>query len=141
MKSILLVGLLGLISLPTWAQSTQFQKNNEWLETQLNTLLGPEDKKEVQFRFADCDARMEAKTTGEGTNFSFSVGCQMADIEKVSYKKDGKEYTIQLALKDKSKDEEMEDISFSLATTDEKMIKEIKRRLEANIAECKSLRK
>ncbi len=122
------------------AQSQTFRQNNLWLEKQLNALT--HDKKDKSqnpvFSLKDCEADMKIKTNDEGFNFGMSFGTTLDAIERVAYEKEKDNYTLRL-IPYKSK-ENSNQYNFSLATDDEKLVKEIKRRLEANIAECRKMK-
>lgn len=122
------------------AQSQTLEQNNLWLEKQLNTLT--HDKKDKSqnpvFSLKDCEADMKIKTNDEGFNFGMSFGTTLDAIEKVTYEKEKSNYTLRLVpYKSKENDNQY---SFSLATDDENLVREIKRRLEANIAECRKMK-
>jgi hypothetical protein len=121
MKVLFLIILL-LTSLSGFSQSKALKGNNQWLEQHLNSLVFKEGSENARFRFDDCDARMEVMAKGDnGFNMGMNFGCTLSQIEKVSYQKKGDAY-----------------LSFSLSTTDEKLMQEIKKRLETSIAACKS---
>ncbi len=126
------------------AQSQTFEQNNLWLEKQLNALT--QDKKDKSakpvFRLDGCNADMKIKTNDEGFNFGMSFGTTLDAIKRVDCEKDKGGYTLRL-IPLKSGDESGEEdgeYSFSLKTDDEKLVKEIKRRLEANMAECRKMK-
>ena len=125
-------------------QSQTFERNNLWLEKQLNALT--QDKKDKSskpvFRFDGCNADMKIKTNDEGFNFGMSFGTTLNAIKRVDCEKAKGGYTLRL-IPLKSGDESGEEdgeYSFSLKTDDEKLVKEIKHRLEANIAECRKIK-
>jgi hypothetical protein len=136
MKVQFLIIFLLFISLSGFSQSKALKGNNQWLEHHLNSLVFKEGSENARFRFDDCDARMEVMAKGDnGFNMGMNFGCTLSQIEKVSYQKKGDAYQLNLQMK---KEEENDNLSFSLSTTDEKLMQEIKKRLETSIAACKS---
>lgn len=138
MKNLLLTSLLAMTALTGYSQSTALQSNNQWLEQQLNHLTFKEGNDHARFRFDDCDARMEVTAKSDnGFNMGFNFGCALSQIEQVSYSKakSGSAYQLNLQMKENQKND---NLSFSLSTSDEKLMEEIKKRLETSIAACRS---
>jgi Fe-S cluster biogenesis protein NfuA len=120
-----------------YAQSKALQQNNEWLEKNLNGLIAKDGSDNTRFRFDDCDARMEIEVKEkDGFNLGMNMGCSLSQIEKVSYQKEGNSYKLKLHMKEEAKNDSF---SFSVSTDDEKLMREIKQRLETSIATCKSM--
>ena len=136
MKFLPLTFLL-LVTLASYGQSKALQQNNQWLEKQLNGLMAKEGSDNPRFRFDDCDARMEIGVKEkDGFNLGMNMGCRLSQIDKVSYQKDGEAYKLKLHMKEEEKNDSF---SFSVSTVDEKLMQEIKKRLETSIAACKSM--
>ncbi|MBC8112046.1 MAG: hypothetical protein H7Y04_13375 [Verrucomicrobia bacterium] len=136
MKKLFVLCSLLFVTKAIFAQSTAFKQNNIWLEKQLNA-LGKDKDDNAGFRFRDCEASLEIKDKDSG--FNMSMGTSLDGIKTVLYTKEKDGYTLKL-LPDKF-EKNNNSYSFSLKTDDEKLMQEIKRRLEANIAECKKLKK
>ncbi len=147
MKKVFLTGLFFVAVQAAFSQSASLKQNNQWLEKNLNALVGDKDKSKDNvnpvFRFNDCDAKMEIGTkTDGGFNFGMNFGTTLDQIERVSYQKEDKGYKLNLHMKpDKDEKENGGKMDFSLSTSDENMMKEIKKRLETSIAACKSMKK
>ncbi|MDJ1481838.1 hypothetical protein QNI16_15160 [Cytophagaceae bacterium YF14B1] len=87
------------------AQSPALQKNTQWLEKMLNTLVKEDNKKSGEketkpdFKFTNCQMAMNVVTDNKEDNFSmgFHLNWLLKDVTKVSYKKekDGN-YTLML---------------------------------------------
>jgi hypothetical protein len=136
MKLLSLTFLL-LTTLFGYGQSKALQQNNQWLEKNLNGLIAKDGNDNTRFRFDDCDARMEIGVKEkDGFNLGMNMGCSLSQIEKVSYQKDGGAYKLKLHMKEEEKNDSF---SFSVSTDDEKLMQEIKKRLETSIATCKSM--
>jgi hypothetical protein len=137
MKLLSLTALLLLSTLAGYGQSRALQQNNQWLEKHLNELVAKEGDNSPRFRFDDCDARMEIGVKEkDGFNLGMNMGCNLNQIEKVSYEKNGSSYNLKLHMKEEEKNDSF---SFSLSNADEKLMQEIKKRLETSIAACKSM--
>ena len=137
MKLLSFTFLLLLVSLVGYGQSKALQQNNQWLEKNLNGLIAKDGNDNARFRFDDCDARMEIGVKEkDGFNLGMNMGCSLSQIEKVSYQKDGGAYKLKLHMKEEEKNDSF---SFSVSTDDEKLMQEIKKRLETSIATCKSM--
>ena len=134
MKIPLLVNTFLTLTCSLAAQSQTLPQNNQWLEKRLNQLT--QDKKDdpTLFHFRDCQAKMEIKTGEEGMNFSMSLACNWNEIKRVSYQKEGEQYKLTFDIQNEGK--EVNNFSFSLKTSDEKLVKEIKRRVEQNRQQC-----
>ena len=138
MKLLSLTALLLLTTFCGYGQSKALQQNNQWLEKHLNDLTFKEGSDNARFRFDDCDARMEIGVKEkDGFNLGMNMGCSLNQIEQVSYAKEKEGYQLKLRLKKEESDDN--NLSFSLSTTDEKLMQEIKKRLETSIAACKSM--
>ncbi len=136
MKPLSLTALLLLVALAGYGQSKSLQQNNQWLEKHLNDLVAKEGENTPRFRFDDCDARMEIGVKEkDGFNLGMNMGCSLSQIEKVSYQKEGGSYKMKLHMKEEEKND---GFSFSFSNADEKLMQEIKKRLETSIAACKS---
>lgn len=137
MKTLFAAAFLLLTALSGHGQTKTLRQNNEWLEQHLNNLVFKEGGDNARFRFDDCDARMEIGVKEkDGFNMGMNFGCALSQIEQVSYRKEDEGYQLKLRLKKEEADDN--NLSFSLATTDEKLMQEIKQRLETSIAACKS---
>jgi hypothetical protein len=137
MKLLSLTALLLLVTFAGYGQSKALQQNNQWLEKHLNELVAKEGEDTPRFRFDDCDARMEIGVKEkDGFNLGMNMGCSLSQIEKVSYHKDGASYKMKLHMKEEEKNDSF---SFSFDNADEKLVQEIKKRLETSIAACKSM--
>jgi hypothetical protein len=137
MKLLSLTLLLLLTTLAGYGQNKALQQNNQWLEKHLNDLVGKEGSDNTRFRFNDCDARMEIGVKEkDGFNLGMNMGCSLSQIQKVSYQKNGSSYNLKLHMKEEDKNDSF---SFSVTTDDEKLVQEIKKRLETSIAACKSM--
>ena len=137
MKLLSLTALLLLVTLAGYGQSKALQQNNQWLEKHLNELVAKEGEDAPRFRFDDCDARMEIGVKEkDGFNLGMNMGCSLSQVEKVSYEKSGSSYKMKLHMKE---DEKNDGFSFSFSKADEKLMQEIKKRLETSIAACKSM--
>ncbi|MBD0259071.1 MAG: hypothetical protein ICV83_25410 [Cytophagales bacterium] len=137
MKILSFAFLFLLVSLAGYGQSKALQQNNQWLEKNLNGLIAKDGNDNARFRFDDCDARMEIGVKEkDGFNLGMNMGCSLSQIEKVSYQKAGDSYQLKLHMKEEEKNDSF---SFSLSTDDEKLMQEIKKRLETSIAACRSM--
>jgi len=137
MKLLSLTALLLLSTFCGYAQSKALQQNNQWLEKHLNDLVAKEGENTPRFRFDDCDARMEIGVKEkDGFNLGMNMGCSLSQIEKVSYQKSGSTYKMKLHMKEEEKND---GFSFSFSNADEKLMQEIKKRLETSIAACKGM--
>jgi len=137
MKLLSLTALLLLTTFCGYGQSKALQQNNQWLEKHLNDLVAKDGNDNARFRFDDCDARMEIGVKEkDGFNLGMNMGCSLKQIDKVSYQKDGDSYKLKLHMQEAEKNDSF---SFSVSTSDEKLMQEIKKRLETSIATCKSM--
>jgi hypothetical protein len=137
MKLLFIPAFLLLAAFSGYAQSKAIKQNNQWLEQHLNNLVFKEGSDNARFRFDDCDARMEIGVKEkDGFNLGMNMGCSLSQIEKVSYQKAGDSYQLKLHMKEEEKNDSF---SFSVSTDDEKLMQEIKKRLETSIATCKSM--
>lgn len=137
MKLLLIPAFLLLTALSGYGQGKALKQNNQWLEQHLNNLVFKEGSDNARFRFDDCDARMEIGVKEkDGFNMGMNFGCTLSQIEQVSYRKEDAGYQLKLRLKKEENDDD--NLSFSLSTTDEKLMQEIKKRLETSIAACKT---
>ena len=137
MKRLSFTFLFLLAALCGYAQSKALQQNNQWLEKNLNGLVAKDGNDNARFRFDDCDARMEIGVKEkDGFNLGMNMGCSLSQIDRVSYQKEGDSYNLKLHMKEEEKNDSF---SFSLSTADEKLMQEIKKRLETSIAACKSM--
>jgi hypothetical protein len=129
MKRLSFTFLFLLAAYGGYAQSKALQQNNG--------LVAKDGNDNARFRFDDCDARMEIGVKEkDGFNLGMNMGCRLSQIDRVSYQKAGDSYNLKLHMKEEEKNDSF---SFSLSTGDEKLMQEIKKRLENSIAACKSM--
>ncbi|MBC7923520.1 MAG: hypothetical protein H7Z75_20775 [Ferruginibacter sp.] len=134
MKSLLILNTFLALTYSLAAQSQTLPQNNQWLEKQLNLLTKDKKDDPSLFRFQDCQAKMEIKTGEEGMNFGMSLACNWNEIKQVSYRKEGGQYKLTFDIQNAGK--EVNNFSFSLKTSEEKLVQEIKKRVEQNRQHC-----
>jgi len=167
MKKILLILSLLTSSTLIFAQSG-LKANTDWLTTHLNKLVVDNDDKQLNlngkkskpvFSFAGNKMLMNLSAKDKGFSMGFNVSWSLKDVRKVSYKKEkdgnyklvldvpadrvkvdlgfGKDNNIggSFNVKDDEKDNHT---SFTLATKDENVVKEITQHFESAIREARN---
>ncbi|GAB2551110.1 hypothetical protein [Spirosoma aerophilum] len=149
----LFVGMSLLLALTTHAQT--LANNTDWLKQHLNSLVtDKEDNVTPIFNFSDCQMMMAVDTKEDGIAVKMNMNWPLKEIKKVSYKPaGGGKYTLLLDIpgdkvkgkmkvgifskKIRSKGEDGHS-SFTLNTTDEKLVQEMKQRFDNAISQCRS---
>lgn len=166
MKKLLLTLSLFSCSTFIFAQST-LKANTDWLTTHLNKLVINDDDKQLNvngnkskpvFSFAGNKMLMDISAKDKDFSMGFNISWSLKDVRKVSYKKEkdgnyelvldvpadrikvdlgfGKDNTIggSFNVKDDDKDNHT---SFTLATKDENVVKDITQHFESAIREAR----
>lgn len=161
MKKHLLTLSFVLSLLPVFAQTT-LKSHTDWLTTHLNKLVIDDDDKQLNingnkakpvFSFAGNKMLMNLSAKDKDFSMGFNISWSLKDVRKVSYKKEkngnyefadrvkvdlgfGKDNTIgsSFNVKDDDKDSHT---SFTLATKDENVVKEITQHFENAIREAR----
>lgn len=161
MKKHLLTLSFVLSLLPVFAQTT-LKSHTDWLTTHLNKLVIDDDDKQLNingnkakpvFSFAGNKMLMNLSAKEKDFSMGFNISWSLKDVRKVSYKKEkngnyefadrvkvdlgfGKDNTIgsSFNVKDDDKDSHT---SFTLATKDENVVKEITQHFENAIREAR----
>ena len=146
-----------LLTQPTQAQT--LAKNEDWLQKQFNKLVTDENKKETpKFTFKGCQMNMAVDSKEKDMSVGVNMAWQLRDVRKVSYKKEKNgQYTLLLdvpadkikmamnmggfsgSFNTDGKDNQTKDntTSLNLETTDESLVKQIKRKLEESAQLCR----
>ncbi len=166
MKKHLLTLSFVLSLLPVFAQTT-LKSHTDWLTTHLNKLVIDDDDKQLNingkkskpvFSFAGNKMLMNLSAKEKDFSMGFNISWSLKDVRKVSYKKEkdgnyelvldvpadrikvdlgfGKDNTIGGSFNVKDDDND-NPTSFTLATKDEKVVKEISQHFESAIREAR----
>lgn len=131
------IGFLSLIPLLGMMHAPDAGKDNaQWLEDQLNKLSKNTERQENLFRVDKCTLHMKTRKNEKAPKSGDDVAFSLGDISKVSYQKAESVYTFQIRTKN-----DKTNIKFTLGDADEKVMEEIKTRLEASAASCRNTSK
>jgi hypothetical protein len=126
---------LYLVSGRALAQNYDFAENQKWLQQQFNTLARGQTE-EAGFLFDDCLATLRLKVaSGQGGFLNMDMGTHLAGIQSVSYEKKGAEFL--LTILPEKFEQNNNSYQFIFQTKNEKLMQELKQRLEWQIGECK----
>jgi hypothetical protein len=126
---------LCLISGQALAQSYEFSENQKWLQQQFNTLAKSETEG-ASFIFEDCLATLRLKmASGQGGFLNMDMGTHLAGIQSVSYEKKSKEFSLTILPEKFAQNNNS--FQFTFQTQNEKLMQELKQRLEWQIGQCK----
>ncbi len=165
MKTLSFLLGLFLVTASLSAQSGNLQKNTQWLEKTLNALVTTDNKDgdntKPEFKFTASQMAMNVMKKEENFSFGLHLNWLLKDIQKVSYRKEkdgnyalvlnvpadrikmdmgfGKDNSVagSFNLKDDKAKKDDDHTSFTLSTSDEKLMKEIVQKFESVVAESR----